>query len=314
MADKLLAIVGPTGVGKTSLALKMAERFDGEIISADSRQVYKGMDIGTGKDLPVNSKFKLVNSQAGGYYLIGGVKVWGYDLVEPTEEFSVAHYAKFAHNAISTIFRSGHLPILVGGTGLYISAVVDGIDTIAIPRNEALRKHLEKKFVAELFDMLAHLAPMRAAKLNSSDKRNRVRLVRAIEVASSKEKVFYKKHHYEALLLGLYLEKEELVERIGARVRSRIGAGFKKEVKDLLESGVGYEHQSMQALGYKGSGKWLKGRAGDGEFSEAWARAEARYARRQMTWFKRDKRIHWFDVASPDYPKKVEATVGKWYP
>src|SRR4030066_2229730 len=139
---KFLVICGPTAMGKTSLALRLAKLFNGELISADSRQVYKGMDIGTGKDLPVTVKCQMSNVKCFGkricYYKINGVRVWGYDLVEPTEEFSVAQYVGIAQEILENIYSRGKLPILVGGSGFYIKAVVDGIPTVVVPKS--LRK------------------------------------------------------------------------------------------------------------------------------------------------------------------------------
>ena len=196
---KLLVICGPTATGKTRLALHLGKKLNAELVSADSRQVYKWMNIGTGKDLPKDSRFKIQDSRSGGYYLVGGVKIWGYDLVEPTEEFSVGKYVKIARKIIKDIWKSrqklthsggqgGKLPILVGGTGLYIKGVVDGIPTAAISKSKALRKTLEGKKSDELFELLAQLDPVRAASMNASDRKNPRRLIRAIEVASAKVK------------------------------------------------------------------------------------------------------------------------------
>ena len=139
---QLLLICGPTATGKTHLALDLAKKFNGELISADSRQVYKGLDIGTGKDLPVNSKFQMENDKLG-FYSINGVKVWGYDLVEPKREFSVAQYIKIANDIIKNIWERGKLPILIGGTGFYIQGIVDGIPRAQIPINNKLRNLLK---------------------------------------------------------------------------------------------------------------------------------------------------------------------------
>src|SRR3989344_1522932 len=150
----MLVICGPTATGKTKLGIFLAQKFNGEIISADSRQVYKFMDIGTGKEWDE------------------GVKIWGYDLVDPKKNFSVFEYLKFVRKALDDIWKRGKLPILVGGTGLYIKAVVEGIDTLNIPKNEDLRKSLEEKNVSELYEKLATLDSSKAASLNISDKNN----------------------------------------------------------------------------------------------------------------------------------------------
>ena len=158
LRQKLLVICGQTGTGKTSLAIFLAKKFNGELISADSRQVYKGLDIGTGKDLDEVKK--------------SNVRVWGYDLVDPKKNFSVGNYIKFAQKTISDIQKRGKLPILVGGTGLFIKGVIDGIPTAFVPRNMKLRKNLEDKSPNELFEMLAHMDPIRAGAMNVSDRLN----------------------------------------------------------------------------------------------------------------------------------------------
>ena len=288
---KLLVVVGPTAIGKTNLALQVAKKYESEIISADSRQVYEGMDIGTGKDKPVDKK------------------IWGYDLVDPKEEFSVAQYIQFARKKIAEIHKQKKLPILVGGTGFYISGVIDGIETAGVPKNENLREKLKSKSVAELFEMLAHLDPEKAASMNQSDKKNPARLVRAIEVASAKGvKLRKKKARCEALMIGLKAPKEILDKRIEKRVERRIADGFEKEVEKLLADGASWNDQSMQAMGYR---QW-KNKNKKKAIAD-WQKAEKQYARRQMTWFKKDKRIKWFDITENDWQKSLEDTVSSWY-
>src|SRR3989338_7231362 len=160
--NKLFVVWGPTATGKTELALNLAKKFSGVLGSADSRQGYRQMDIGTGKD-----KHKTGN-------------ILGYDLVSPRDEFSVAAYVKFARRAVRQIWRQKKLPILVGGTGFYIKGVVDGIGTSSVPRNLNLRKSLEKKSAEELFEILSAEDPIKAASMNQSDSKNPRRLIRAI--------------------------------------------------------------------------------------------------------------------------------------
>lgn len=285
MQNKILVVCGPTATGKSSLGILLAKKFYGEIISADSRQVYKKMDIGTGKEFSDD------------------VKIWGYDLVDPRDEFSVSQFAKFAKNKIIDIQKKGKLPIIVGGTGFYIKAITDGIETIDIPQNKNLRANFEDKNADELFETLSNIDPLKSASMNFSDKNNPRRLVRAIEIAQ------YQIDHpktdkktiggNEFIQIGLTASGEILASRIDRRVKKRVEMGMKKEIKKLLDSGVDWSMQSMQALGYKQYRDYFEGGVPEEVVMDEWSREEIKYAKRQMTWFKKEKRIKWFDVAAP---------------
>ncbi|HSX48876.1 MAG TPA: tRNA (adenosine(37)-N6)-dimethylallyltransferase MiaA [Candidatus Saccharimonadales bacterium] len=277
--DKLLVICGPTATGKTKLALHLAGLFNGEVISSDSRQVYKYMDIGTGKE----------------------GNVLGYDLVLPNEEFSVFHYLQFAEKTIKEIYAQNKLPILTGGTGLYIKAVVDGIDTADIAPNLELRKSLENKTVEELFNLLTENDFEKARTMNESDRRNPRRLIRAIEVAMNKnEKSEDKKNRYGTLFIGLSASKEKLEKRISERVDER-AKGLQEEI-DFLKNNGFWDGVAKNTIGYK-----------DWPDIEKWKQEEIKYAKRQMTWFKKEKRIKWFDVSEENFTKDVEKLIKKWY-
>lgn len=300
MKNKILVICGPTATGKTDLALSLSRLFNGEAVSADSRQVYKHMDIGTGKDMD----------------RVG--KILGYDLALPSQEFSVAQYLRFAKKAIGGIWARGKLPILVGGTGLYIRAVVDGIETADVPRNKVLRQNLEKKDVAELFEILASDDPVRAANMNSSDRKNPRRLIRAIEIVignleSKRIKSKVAGVDGDVLFVGLTAPKEFLNKRISARVEKRIEQGIEREIDFLLKHGVGWDMQSMYSLGYRQFREHFQEGGSINEVIDVWTREEQKYAKRQMTWFKKDPRVKWFDVSESDYVKKVEELVKNWY-
>lgn len=322
---KLLVICGPTATGKTRLALRLAKQLNAEIISADSRQVYKGLDIGTGKDLPPNSHFTFVDygfkNASIGYYTVNGIKVWGYDLADPKDEFSVAEYSDFAGRLITRLESQHTLPILVGGTGLYIKAVISGIGTLAIPKNFKLRDTLTEMTPTALFDRLAVLDATRAAALNASDKRNPRRLIRAIEVADyiarksgmMSEFAPKKVTKYAVLALGLTAPRTKLDEAIHTRVRARLANGFTAEVRSLLASGVTWEDQAMQSLGYRQARRFIVGKVTQTKFVDLWATAERQYVRRQLTWFKKEKGIEWFDITRPEYPVNVDKIVQKWY-
>ncbi len=302
----LLVICGPTATGKTSLALKLARKFNGEIISADSRQIYKGFDIGTGKDLPQIPKW---------------AKVWGYDLVGSKEEFSVSKYMAFAQKALAGIWSKGKLPILVGGTGLYIKAVVDGIPTAFIPKNFELRENMEDKSPDELFENLAQLDSPKAASMNASDRKNPRRLIRAIEIATWKLEFGSLRiglasklpPRTSTLFIGLNAPREKLFKVIRERVEKRLREGLVGEVKDLLKSGVSWDDQAMTSLGYRQWRGYFEGKETLPEATKNWLREEQKYAKRQMAWFKRDKRINWFDITDKVFDEKVEKLVKRWY-
>lgn len=317
--NRLLVVCGPTATGKTRLALTLAKKFNCEIVSADSRQVYRGMDIGTGKDLPENAKVKKGLFAKWGYYEVNGIKIWGYDLVDPKHNFSVAQYLKIAHKMIDDIARRNKLPILVGGTGLYIRAVVDGIATAEVPRNKLLRQALENRPADDLYNTLANIDSVKAASMNSSDRRNPRRLIRAIEVAQYKltNKNLPIRHtignRYNILFVGITAPKTFLDKRIEKRVHDRIGQGIKTEIENLLKKGTDWNDQSMVAMGYGQWRDYFEGDVPEQYVISEWERAEKAYAKRQITWFKKDARIKWFDVTSANYPKNVEKLVEKWH-
>lgn len=318
--NKLLVICGPTSTGKTLLAVKLAKKFNGEIVSADSRQVYKKMDIGTGKDLPNNSKIKFPIFSKYGYYLIDGVKVWGYDLAKPSEEFNVSWYLKFANQIIREIQRRGKLPILTGGTGLYIKGVTHGIPTIDVPKNEKLRSELEKRSAESLYETLSQIDSLKAASLNSSDRKNPRRLIRAIEIAQWKlgnGSVGVVEGGLSNLVsvmqIGLSAPLNFINEKISQRVTQRVEGGIKKEIEGLIKSGIQWESQSMASIGYRQWRDYFEGGVEEDKIIDEWVKEERSYVKRQMTWFKKDKDIIWFDITSREYPNNVEKMVEKWY-
>ena len=316
--QKLLIICGPTATGKTALGISLAKKFNGEIISADSRQVYRGMDIGTGKDLPKNLKTKKLKNSGLDYYEIDEVKVFGYDLVEPTEDFSISQYLKFALKTISEINKMRKLPIIIGGTGFYIKGIIDGIPTLQVPRNEDLRNQLEQKSPMELYETLSVIDSIRAGSMNSSDKKNPRRLIRAIEVAQyaldhGKSINRLIDHKSDVLFVGLTSDKKSLEKRIEKRVDDRVKAGMKKEIENLLKKGVNWHNQSMYSLGYRQYRDFFEGDVAEEHIISEWVREEKKYAGRQMVWFKKDSRIEWFDITHIDFLKNVDQAVSKWY-
>jgi tRNA dimethylallyltransferase len=318
---KLLIICGPTATGKTELALYLAKKFNGELISADSRQVYKWMDIGTGKDIPEGFEFRVSSFEFEDievcYYTNGNIRIWGYDLVKPTEGFSAGRYVKIVKRIIGDIYDRDKLPILVGGTGLYIKGVVDGIKTAEIPKNAKLRKSLEQNSAGKLYNILARVDPTKAASLNLSDKNNPRRLIRAIEVADYYQNNTDKKgiQHigFDKLFVGLTMPRDLLNKRIKARVHKRMKQDIESEINELFIKGVVWRHQSMDALGYRQWEGYFNGSLTKDEVVIKWINDEVKYAKRQMTWFKKDKRITWFDINGKNWKLNVEKVVNKWY-
>lgn len=299
--NKVLIICGATGVGKTGFALEMAEKFGGELISADSRQVYEGMDIVTGKDLPPNAQYSISNIQWRGrilkYYLIQGIKVWGYDIVKPDEEFNVSFWRECAQLIISDVLLRGKLPIVVGGTGLYIRALVENLSDVDVPHNPVLRNELVNYTADQLFEYLNNVDPEMAEELNESDRKNPRRLVRKIEISQGKI-VKPARNDYQFLQLGLTASISALDKRIAKRVAERIASGAREEY-DRVHDQYGQNLPSITASGYR---DW-----------DNWETLEKQYARRQLTWFKKFGHIELFDITQPEWKSQAQSAILKWH-
>ncbi len=347
----LLVILGPTAVGKSDMAVRVAEwigankvaGYEGaEIISADSRQVYKGLDIGTGKITSAEMR---------------GIPHHLLDVTDPIQRFDVVEYVKLAQEKIAQIISHNKLPIICGGTGFYIQALVDGLNLTDVPANEELRTKLSGKDAEELFDILNKINPdhaqsMRSGSRNGDDKNPR-RLIRAIEIASSKgtgmegreencaqmpadvstneRHIFQSSIHnkYTPLFIGINLPADELKARIYSRLLSRIKAGMITEAKNLhlppetfqaddpskdvltqkIKAGISYERMDELGLEYRYLAQLLKGEITQNRFVEILTTKIWQYAKRQMTWFKRDQRIGWH---SPDEIDQVKEEVEKF--
>lgn len=299
---KLIVILGPTASGKSDLAIKLAKKFKGEIISADSRQIYKGMDIGTAKP----RKQKAENRKQ---FIVYGVRHYMIDVVQPDETLTLAEYKDKAIKLINDIIKRGKVPFLVGGTGLYISAIVDNWLIPRVGPSKKLRQNLESKSNKWLFARLKKLDPETAANIDLQNKR---RLVRALEVCLTSNLPFSKqrkkgKSLYNILEIGLDLEREKLYKVIGDRVDLIIRAGLVKEVKSLIRRGYGWNLPAMSGIGYRQVGQYLRGEIGLERGIELIKRDTRRYAKRQLTWFRRDKRIKWIRG-----PKEAEKLVTKF--
>lgn len=320
------------------MAIKLAKKFNAELVSADSRQVYRGMDIGTGKDL--KNKLRIENAclparqgelkieyKEKRYeffaYDMGGVPLWMYDVVNPDEEFSVAHYQYLARQVINDIHKRGKLVIIVGGTGLYIKSLLHPITTADVPPNLKLRQELETKTLEDLQKLLQQKDPHAWISMNYSDRQNPRRLIRKIEIA-----FFVFPPHlpyfsnttnlsYDVLVIGLTTPLSKLYGRIDKRVDERVKAGIIKEIQGLLKQGYSWELSAMSATGYREWKQWFMDsgqKAGDRKINiiQRWKWDEHGIARRQMTWFKKQANIVWFDTVS-DILAKVEKTVYPWY-
>lgn len=276
---KLIVILGPTASGKTDLAIKLAKKFDGEIISADSRAVYKGMDIGTAK--PTKKEMNGVH-----HYLL--------DVANPKRKFTVTQYRKLAVKAINKILEKKKIPFLVGGTGFYIQAVVDGISIPKIKPDWKLRKKLEKKSVEELYKSLKKLDPQRAKTI---DKKNPRRLIRAIEIVLKTKKTVppLKKNPlpHSVLMIGVKRSKKELEERTRKRFLGWLKKGLILELINLRKKGVSFKRIEEFGMHYREISRYLRGEVSGKEMIENSIREIQNYIRRQMTWFKKDKRIKW---------------------
>jgi len=278
---KIIVILGPTASGKSDLAVEVALQYNGEIISADSRQVYKGLDIGTGKI--TRDEMKDVP-----HHLL--------DVALPEEDsFTVQRYKKLADKAITEIIGRGRLPIICGGTGFYIQAIVDGLTFPEVPPDRNLRESLAEKSKEELFAELLRLDPARAEVV---DQKNPRRLIRAIEIAFhiGKTPRLTSRERYEAFMLGISTDKHLLKEKIKHRLLKRTDAGMIEEARHLHEHGLSFERMEKLGLEYRYLGRYLKGELTREDMIAKLEIEIWNFAKRQMTWFKRDKRIKWFTV------------------
>ena len=304
MFPPLVAIIGPTAVGKTAISLRLAETFDGEVVSADSRQIYRGMDIGTAKVSPEERRRVP-------HHLL--------DLVDPDQPLTLAEYQKLAYAAIDGILRRGKLPLLVGGSGLYVQAVLEGWTIPRVPPNPALRAALEREAEergeAALHRWLAALDPQAAARI---DPRNVRRVIRALEVCLTagqpiSELQAKRPPPYRILRIGLTMPREVLYRRIDERVDRMIALGLVEEVRGLLAKGYGLELPAMSGLGYRQIGLYLRGEMTLEEAVARIKRETRRFVRQQYTWFGLDDpAIRWFDASAPDCYERVEEVVKKF--
>ncbi|MDO7787414.1 tRNA (adenosine(37)-N6)-dimethylallyltransferase MiaA [Desulforamulus aquiferis] len=299
----LIVIVGPTAAGKTDVAIELARMVRGEVVSADSMLVYRGMDIGTAK--PTKEE-------------MGGIPHHLMDVVEPDQEFSVARYQRLAEQSISGISDRGRLPLLVGGTGLYVRAVIDHYDFSEAPKDDGIREKLkiesENIGPVGMHAKLAEVDPITAGRLHPNDLR---RVIRALEVyhqtgkpISQSENNKQSEPKYELHMFGLTMDRKLLYQRIEQRVDLMVKLGLVEEVKGLMGK-YGNMGTAMQGLGYKEIALYLEGKTSLEEALELLKRNTRRFAKRQLTWFRADKRIKWIELEKFNNKKEVANEIGQ---
>ena len=302
---RVLFIVGPTSSGKTSLGLALAKKFNGEVINADARQVYKDFNIGTGKP-PEGQWGRYQRRRA---FLVQGVPHYLMDFLPPTNVFTVAQWRDKAMKAIRFIKRRGHLPMVVGGTGLYIQALIDNYKIPAVPPQPKFREAMETKPLSELTDMLRRLDPK---ALEVVDLKNQRRVLRALEVITFTGKPFTAQRQkarpkVEALMISMAWPREELYRRIDEAAERMIEEGWTDEIRRLHEQGIAWDAPAMTSIGYGELGAYVRGECLLEDAIAKAKRATRQYAKRQMTWFRRDKRIIWVKSEA-----EASSLVGEW--
>jgi len=295
--QKLAVLLGTNASGKSALGIRLAGRFGGEIISADSRQVYRGLDLGSGKITPEQAR--LVP-----HHLIDVAEVTGY--------YSLAEYQRAAYGAIDAVAAAGKLPFLVGGTGLYVSAIVEGYELVDVPPNEPLRAELENLSLEQLAGRLEKADPEAAGQI---DKKNSRRLIRALEIAAAghtHSAVRQRVPRYDCLQLGLSWPKEILEARIETRLRDRLAGGMIEEVAGLRRRGVADRQLEKLGLEYRFITRYLRGDLGTLEdLRRQLGIAIRQFAKDQLTWFKRDRRIIWLET-DKDYFQEAGDRIQEW--
>ncbi|PFO05789.1 tRNA (adenosine(37)-N6)-dimethylallyltransferase MiaA [Bacillus sp. AFS076308] len=296
--QKLLVIIGPTAVGKTNLSIEMAKRYNGEIISGDSMQIYRGMDIGT-------AKITKEEMQGIPHHLI--------DIKEPEENFSVAEFQLLVRAKINEIAKRGKLPIIVGGTGLYIQSVIYDYQFSDVPGDEAFRLELEERVKQigndALYKELQAVDPESAAQIHPNNVRRVIRALEIFHLTGKTMQEYQRKQQpdlmYETALVGLTMDREKLYERINLRVDIMVKQGLLDEVKSLYNQGL-RDCQSIQAIGYKEIYDYLDEKVTWDDAVEQLKQNSRRYAKRQLTWFRNKMDVKWFDMTYVnDLAKKI---------
>jgi tRNA dimethylallyltransferase len=295
-STKIVVVTGPTATGKTSLAIKLANYFAGEIISVDSRQVYRGMDIGTGKDLgDYNIDGKIVP-----YHLI--------DIADPCYAYNLMEFCRDARSSVKKITKAGHLPILSGGTAMYLNALLSGFSLPGAPPDEAKRKELRSKTVEELDELLKNTNPELFAQLK--DHNNRTRLLRALEKAKAPERLpELPPLKFESLIIGVYYPRKTVHQRIESRLDARLKEGMIEEIEKLHKNGVSWERLDFLGLEYRYVAEYLQGKTNLAEMRDKLLIKIRQFAKRQDIWFRKMEReghvIHWLPEGNFEQGKQL---------
>lgn len=288
---KIIVILGPTATGKSDLAVKIARTCNGEVVSADSRQVYRGMDLGSGKITQREMR---------------GVPHHLIDVVSPRSVYNVAKFQRDAYKAIDSIIARGKTPIVCGGTGFYIQSIVDGVIVPEVSPNQILRKKLARMTTEELCKKLKHLDPQR---LSDIDTQNPVRLIRAIEIATALGTVpqIVKQPRYNCLQIGLTIPFDELEKNIAKRLTKRMKLGMLGEAKKLRTAGMSWKRMESFGLEYRFMAQFLQNKISKAEMLDHIRIKSLQFAKRQVRWFSRDTRIQWF------HPKDMKRICDGWH-
>ena len=303
--NKIIALAGPTAVGKTKFAIKLANEFDGEIVSCDSMQLYKYMNIGSAK--PTAGEM----SQAR-HHLV--------DMIDPREDFSAAMYQKLAKQAIADIFSRGKLPVVSGGTGLYLNSLLYDMDFSAPPQNPQYRQELleiaEKQGGNVLHEMLAERDPQAAAAIHPNNSRKVIRALERLKEGEGRLRPFSsirkETEDYGVLLIALTRNRPELYERINRRVDILVEQGLFEEVEMLMNMGLTIDNISMKGIGYKEIFEFFSGKYSREEAIDTIKKNTRHYAKKQLTWFRRYDKMNWYNISEYDNDDTAAEVISEW--
>lgn len=303
--NKIIAVAGPTAVGKTEFAIKLAEEFNGEIVSCDSMQLYKFMDIGSAK--PTEAEMRRVR-----HHLV--------DIIDPRQDFSVAEYQKLAKAAIRDIISRGKLPVISGGTGLYLNSLIYEMDFSSVPQDFSYRNHLmklaESQGSGELHRMLSEIDPQAASLIHPNNTKKIIRALERLKEGEGKIKQFrdvkQETGDYDIILLGLTRDRAELYDRINRRVDILVEQGLFEEVKMLMDMGLTVDNISMKGIGYKEIMHFFSGIYSKEEAVDIIKKNTRHYAKKQLTWFRRYDKMNWYNISDFDSDGDAAEVIKSW--